>query len=151
VTFYPESVDGFLQAVREAKSAKRQAVDDSLKDQLEDPDCIGIPADLSRAVDGLIERYGDEALRSISLWAIGKWILIHQRVLDQRLMTEDSQSIVLTAGDLTALSHGLRMVSEVGSFGGDDHWRAMLKDNLGQAILEGMEEIGYDPLHGTGS
>jgi hypothetical protein len=37
----------------------------------------------------------------------------------------------------------------VGSFGGDDDWRAMLKKDLGQAVLEDMEELGYDPLHGA--
>jgi hypothetical protein len=149
VTFSSDSVEGFLQSVREAKSAKRQAVDDGLKDQLEDPDCIGVPSELARTVDGLIERYGDEALRSIALWAIGKWTVIHQRILEQRIITDDCSGAALTAGDLARLNTALRTIADVGSFGGDDHWRTMLKDDLGQAVLETMEELGYDPLHGV--
>jgi len=149
VTFSSDSVNDFLKAVREAKASKRQAVDDGLKDHLEDPDCIGIPAELSQTIDGLIERYGDEALRSIALWAIGRWTQIHQCILDQRFITNDTHSIALTAGDLAKLATGLRTIADVGSFGGDDDWRAMLKKDLGQAVLEGMEELGYDPLHGA--
>jgi len=149
VTFSPDSVDGFLKAVREAKASKQQAVDAGLSDQLSDPDCIGVPADLARTIDSLIERYGDEALRSIALWAIGRWTQIHQRILDQRFITNDTHSIALTASDLAKLATGLRTIADVGSFGGDDDWRAMLKKDLGQAVLEGMEELGYDPLHGA--
>jgi hypothetical protein len=146
VSFSPDSVDGFLKAVRQAKSAKRQAVDAGLSDQLSDPDCIGVPADFSRSVDKLIERYGDEALRSIALWAIGRWTQIHQRILEQRMITGDLQGTALTSSDLARLTTALRSVSEVGSFGGDEDWRAMLKEDLGQAVLETMEELGYDPL-----
>jgi hypothetical protein len=146
VTFSPDSVDGFLKAVRQAKSAKRQAVDAGLSDQLSDPDCIGVPADFSRSVDALIERYGDEALRSIALWAIGRWTQIHQRILEQRMITGDLQGTALASSDLARLTTALRSASEVGSFGGDDDWRAMLKEDLGQAVLEIMEELGYDPL-----
>lgn len=149
MTFSPDSVDGFLEAVREAKASKRQAVDTSLSDQLSDPDCIGVPADFSRSVDTLIERYGDEALRSIALWAIGRWTQIHQRILEQRMITGDLQATAFTSGDLTRLASALRLVSEVGSFGGDDDWRAMLRKDLGQAVLERMEELGYDPLAGA--
>lgn len=147
MTFSSDSVDGFLKAVREAKASKRQAVDAGLSDQLSDPDCIGVPADFSRTVDGLIERYGDEALRSIALWAIGRWTQIHQRILQERIITGDLQATALTSGDLTRLSAALRLVSEVGSFGGDDQWREMLKESLGQAVLETMEELGYNPLN----
>ncbi len=146
MSFSPDSVDGFLKAVRQAKSAKRQAVDAGLSDQLSDPDCIGVPADFSRSVDKLIERYGDEALRSIALWAIGRWTQIHQRILEQRMITGDLQGTALTSSDLARLTTALRSVSEVGSFGGDEDWRAMLKEDLGQAVLETMEELGYDPL-----
>jgi hypothetical protein len=146
VSFSPDSVDGFLKAVRQAKSAKRQAVDAGLSDQLSDPDCIGVPADFSRSVDKLIERYGDEALRSIALWAIGRWTQIHQRILEQRMITGDLQGTALTSSDLARLTTALRSVSDVGSFGGDEDWRAMLKEDLGQAVLETMEELGYDPL-----
>lgn len=149
MTFSSDSVDGFLKAVREAKASKRQAVDAGLSDQLSDPDCIGVPANFSRSVDALIERYGDEALRSIALWAIGRWTQIHQRILEQRMITGDLQATAFTSGDLTRLTTALRSVSEVGSFGGDDNWRAMLKEDLGQAVLETMEEFGYDPLAGA--
>jgi hypothetical protein len=62
------------------------------------------------------------------------------------MITGDLQGTALTSSDLARLTTALRSVSEVGSFGGDEDWRAMLKEDLGQAVLETMEELGYDPL-----
>jgi hypothetical protein len=143
-----DSVNKFLRAVTAAKSSKRQAVDESLAEYLDDPDTIGVPVSLSRAVDELVEQYGDEALRSIALWSLGRWLQVHQRILQDRLITGDCSAAAWTSSDLTLIRTGLRVISEVGAFGGNEHWRAMLKEEIGQAVLEGMEEAGYDPLAG---
>ena len=38
----------------------------------------------------------------------------------------------------------MEMISNIGSFGGDDSWRAMLNKTLTQEILEASEEDGID-------
>ena len=38
----------------------------------------------------------------------------------------------------------MEMISNIGSFGGDDSWRAMLNETFTQEILEASEEDGLD-------
>jgi hypothetical protein len=136
-----DSVDSFLKACHEAKSPRRQAIREGISDHLNDPDTIGIPAGLGITIEKLIEKYGDEVLRSVALWSLGKWAQLHCNLLQQRKFHGDAEAIALTAGDLSLIRHTIRTAAEVGSFGGDTHWREMLKDNLGQAVLEGLEEL----------
>jgi hypothetical protein len=52
---------------------------------------------------------------------------------------------LLTMNDLSKLSSVLQMLEQVGSFGGDDSWRKMLREVVGQSVLETLEERGSDP------
>ena len=127
-----------------AKNDDRQIIEEEVGMQLDDPDLVGIPEDMVDAIDEAVEQYGDEALRHIALFCLGKWMGIHQEVLDQHIELDSIEAAVLTASDLTTLSNAGRLLSSVGSFGGDEEWRTMLKELTVQSVLEQCEEEHID-------
>jgi hypothetical protein len=46
--------------------------------------------------------------------------------------------------DITLLTMAIQTLERVGSFGGDEDWRKMLKNIVGQSLLEKLEEDGLD-------
>ena len=139
-----QSVDDFLRKAMGAKSGDRQIIEEEIGTQLDDPDLVGIPQGMVAAIDEAVEKYGDEALRHIALFCLGKWMGIHQEVLDQHIELDATHAAVLTASDLTTLSNAARLLASVGSFGGDEEWRAMLKELTVQSVLEECEEGNID-------
>jgi len=139
-----QSVDDFLRKAMGAKSGDRQIIEEEIGTQLDDPDLVGIPQDMVAAIDEAVEKYGDEALRHITLFCLGKWMGIHQEVLDQHVELDSTHAAVLTASDLTTLSNAARLLASVGSFGGDEEWRAMLKELTVRSVLEECEEGNID-------
>lgn len=139
-----QSVDDFLRKAMGAKSGDRQIIEEEVGMQLDDPDLVGIPEDMVDAIDDAVEKYGDEALRHIALFCLGKWMGIHQEVLEQHVELDSTEAAVLTASDLTTLSNAGRLLASVGSFGGDEEWRAMLKEFTVQSVLEQCEEEHID-------
>lgn len=127
-----------------AKNGDRQIIEEEVGMQLDDPDLVGIPEDMVDAIDDAVEKYGDEALRHIALFCLGKWMGIHQEVLDQHIELDSTHPAVLTASDLTTLSNAGRLLASVGSFGGDEEWRTMLKELTVQSVLEQCEEEHID-------
>jgi hypothetical protein len=50
----------------------------------------------------------------------------------------------VTVSDFTTLAHSIQQVKGIGSFGGDESWRKMLKEIVSQSVLEEMEEQGIN-------
>jgi len=139
-----QSVDDFLRKAMGAKSGDRQIIEEEVGMQLDDPDLVVIPQDLVNFIDDAVEKYGDEALRHIALFCLGKWMALHDEVLEQHIELDSTHAAILTAGDLTTLANAGKLLASVGSFGGDEEWRAMLKELTVQSVLEQCEEEHID-------
>jgi hypothetical protein len=50
----------------------------------------------------------------------------------------DEAMVVMT--DMTRISAALQSLGTIGSFGGDDDWRAMLREVVTQVVMEKIEE-----------
>ena len=144
------SVGDFLRQAATAKQDKRQAIDDHLEPFMEDPATVGIPPGLAAAIETLLETYGDETYRQSALFCLGKWHKIHCEVLQQHIENDGTSGMLMVMSDLSKLSTVLMLSDQVGSFGGDDSWRKMLRTIVGQSVLETMEEKGVslDSLFG---
>ena len=77
------SVEDFLRKAREAKTSQRPDVEEFITDHFEDPHLIAIPPDLGETVVNLTEKYGDEALRQIALFSMGKWFAVHTTYIEE--------------------------------------------------------------------
>jgi hypothetical protein len=51
---------------------------------------------------------------------------------------------LLTMNDIALIAMTIQTLERIGSFGGDEDWRKMLKGVVGQSILELLEEDGID-------
>jgi hypothetical protein len=139
------SVGDFLRKAAIAKQDSRKVIDEGLAPFLEDPATIGVPPDLSEKLEELMEEYGDEALRQVALFCTGKWHRVHTEILQEHIDNEGTSEALLTMSDLSKLSTILMLLEQVGSFGGDDQWRKMLRQIVGQSLLEHLEEEGIPP------
>ena len=146
------SVGDFLRQAATAKQDKRQAIDDQLMPFMEDPATVGIPPDFAAAIEALLETYGDETYRQIALFCLGKWHHAHCEILQQHIENDGTSEMLMVMSDLSKLSTVLMLTEQVGSFGGDDSWRKMLRTIVGQSVLETIEEkgISFDSLFGQG-
>lgn len=100
-----------------------------VSEQFEDPHLIAVPPDFAGIVEEYIERYGDEALRQIALFCMGKWFAIHTAYADELAKNENPLStVVATTVDATHISQAINMLEDVGSFSGTDEWNAMIKE-----------------------
>jgi hypothetical protein len=140
------SVNDFLKKATSAKSQDRQLIDDELDPFLSDPATIGITPELSEDIDSLKTKYGDEAFRQIGIFCLGKWLEIHEEILQQHIQTETMDAALLTMNDISKLTLAIQTLEGIGSFGGDEDWKRMLKDIVGQTLLERLEEDGVDPV-----
>jgi hypothetical protein len=139
------SVNDFLKKATSAKSQDRQLIDEELDPFLSDPATIGITPELSETINLLKEKCGDEAYRQIGMFCLGRWLEIHEEVLHQHTQTECMDSALLTMNDISRLTLVIQTLEGIGSFGGDEDWKKMLKDIVGQTLLERLEEKGLDP------
>jgi len=139
------SVGDFLRKTATAKQNKRKVIDEGLEPFLEDPATIGVPPSLANALEELLEQFGDEAYRQAALFCTGKWHRIHTEVLEQHVENNGMAEALLTMSDISKLSTVLLLLEQVGSFGGDEQWRKMLRKIVGQSLLEHLEEEGTDP------
>jgi hypothetical protein len=140
------SVNDFLKKATSAKSQDRQLIDDELDPFLSDPATIGVTPELSEDIDSLKTKYGDEAFRQIGIFCLGKWLEIHEEILQQHIQTETMDAALLTMNDISKLTLAIQTLEGIGSFGGDEDWKRMLKDIVGQTLLERLEEDGLDPV-----
>ena len=139
-----QSVGDFLRKATRAKNDYRQRISEEIAPTLEDPDTVGIPPELLESIDELMVSHGDEAIRQTALFCLARWMQIHGEWLEQHQLTETMDAALLTVADETRLCVAMEMISNIGSFGGDDSWRAMLNKTLTQEILEASEEDGVD-------
>lgn len=140
-----DNVGSFLKAVEQGKARKKQLIDRSTAFFLDDLSTYAMPPEAAIALDKTVEHYGDEALKQCAVVAIGKWINIHQDLLQQHIDHGNTAEASMTTADMTKLVQALRMIEEVGSFGGDEDYRKAMKQQINQAILETLEEDGRDP------
>jgi uncharacterized protein YjeT (DUF2065 family) len=138
------SVDDFLRKATNAKKVERDVIDEELSDMLDDPAVIGIPPELAKTLEGMLEKYGDESLRQVGMFCLGKWMHVHNQTIQSHVVTESWPEALLTMNDVSKLSTALRIVEEVGSFGGSEQWTKMLKALVGQAVMESCEDKGID-------
>lgn len=140
-----QSVGDFLRQAASAKQDHRKVIDENLAPLLEDPATVGIPPSLSDAIEQLFEQYGDETYRQIGMFCLGQWHSVHSGALQEHINNDATSEALLTMNDLSKLSSVLQMLEQIGSFGGDEAWRKMLRQIVGQAVLENIEEQGSNP------
>jgi hypothetical protein len=63
-------------------------------------------------------------------------------VLQQHIENDGTSEMLMVMSDISKLSTVLMILEQVGSFGGDDNWRKMLRTIVGQSVLETIEEKG---------
>jgi hypothetical protein len=138
------SVDDFLRKATNAKKNERDLIDEELHGMMSDPGIVGIPPDLAKTLEALHDGFGDEALRQVGMFCIGRWMHIHNKTLQAHIEAGGWQESLLTMGDTSKLSTALRIIEEVGSFSGSEEWTKMLKELVGQAVMESCEDQGID-------
>ena len=139
-----DSVDAFLKAARSAKRQQEALINERLAPFLDDKSTVAVTPDMLEVIDTLIEKYGDEPLRATAMFCIGKWMRTHQEILEQHIENEDVQAALWVMNDISKLSLILNTLEDIGSFGGDDDWRKMIKDVVSKTVIENLEEKGVD-------
>jgi len=138
------SVDDFLRKATNAKKSEKDLIDEELHGMLSDPSIVGIPPELAKTLEGLYEDYGDEALRQVGMFALGKWMRLHSETIQSHVGNGGWQESLLVMADASKLGAALRMVEEIGSFSGTEQWTKMLREVVGQAVMENCEDQGID-------
>lgn len=139
------SVDDFLKKASSVKKEERQIINDQLDPFLSDPCTVGITPSLSAHISELKDKYGDEALKQIGIFCLGKWLETHEDILQQHAIMGAMDEALLTMNDISLIAHCVATLEGIGSFEGDEDWRKMLKEIVGQSVLEKLEEDGIDP------
>lgn len=136
------SVGDFLRKAATAKTDERKAIDARLAPMLQDSLTIGVPPEILETIEGLVEQYGDEAYKQISMFALGRWHEVHCGMLQQQVDNNGIGEMLSIMNDISKISTALTILADLGSFGGDEAWRKMLRDVVGQTVLETLEEKG---------
>lgn len=136
MTFSFDSVDDFLRKARKAKEEDSEALNEWAKDFANDPSTVGVPLSFTEEIECLVAKYGDEALRQIAIFCLGKWHNVHASVVQQMVENEDMAGCSAASMDAARIGTAIQILDGVGSFGGDDSWRVMLKET----IVSEMEE-----------
>ncbi len=144
MSFSFNSVDDFLRKAQEAKTEKREEMHEYVQDFVNDPSMVGVPVEMADTIGQLIERYGDECLRQIALFTLGKWYGVHVGVVQEMVATEDFGSAIAASMDAAKINTAIQTLEGVGSFGGDDDWRKMLGDSIVSEVDEHRARHGDD-------
>lgn len=134
------SVNDFLKKASTAKDEERKAIDGRLAPYLDDPSLIGVSPEIADTIEACLEQYGDEALKQIGLFCIGKWLRVHGGIMEDYRSTNSWDEAMVVMTDMTRISAALQSLGAIGSFGGDDDWRAMLREVVTQVVMEKIEE-----------
>jgi hypothetical protein len=140
--FSLDSVGDFLRKAHGAKAKQREAINEHLEPFLDDPSTYALPPSMAGALDELYERFGDEALKQVGMVAIGKWAAMHEDMLNEHIANDGQAEALLTMNDLSKITTALRILADIGSFGGDEDYRQAIKKQINQAVLEKIEETG---------
>ena len=139
-----DSVDAFLKAAMSAKGRQEDRINEQLSPYLDDRSTVAVTPELLDVLEALMEKYGDEPYRATAMFCIGKWMRIHQEILEQHVENEDIQGALWVMNDISKLSLILNTLDDIGSFGGDDDWRKMIKNVVSKTVLQNLEEKGVD-------
>lgn len=136
------TVDDFLRQAAQAKSGRRAAITSNVEASLSEYGAIAVYPKFAELIDALVQAYGDEAYRQIALYCLNKWFESHVVSVDTSFSQEDLAGGCSNLMDATRISDAMHLLTEVHSFSGDEDWKAMVSDKIGQAILEEIEELG---------
>lgn len=145
MNFSSDSVNDFLRKVQGAKEQQRQIVDEELEPLLTDPFTYVVPPAIATMVDNALEEWGDEALKQIAMVVIGKWLDVHNGLLEEHVNNQDFPAALFTMADATKITTVLRTLSDIGSFGGSEDYCASIRQQINQTVLENIEEQGKMP------
>ena len=137
-----DSVDGFLRRIRSAKAVNRRKVDDFVEPLLDDASSFAMPPAMAPLLNDAIEAYGDETFKQVAIVVLGQWVNFHKQWLDEHIKNNSVDEALFTMSDLTKISHAIQLISDIGSFGGDEDYRKGMRKQIGQALLENIEEKG---------
>jgi len=140
------SVNDFLDSARKAKEQQRSRIGDRLEEFLEDRGSYAVPEELHALIQNYKVEYGDEVLKQTAMYCLGKWFELHQEILDCHIENDSTREAVVTCSDMALMGQVQRMIAEIESFGGDEEYRAFIKDHLSQTMLERMEEDPNSPF-----
>lgn len=121
-----DSVNEFLRKAREAKTSQRPNVEQFITEHFEDPHLVAVPPELGDQIGDLVEQYGDEALRQIALFCMGKWFAIHTTYIEELVAHENTHAALSTTMDATRISQCMTNFEMVASFSGHESWRDMV-------------------------
>lgn len=144
MAFSFSSVEDFLRKTREAKTKQRPEVEERISEYLDDPHMVGVSPEMADAIDTLLEKYGDEALRQVGLFCLGKWFAVHTGVVEDLVKMERIPAAMSSIMDATRISDAIALLESVGSFGGDDEWKKMLQETLVNAVNDAMNQRNKD-------
>lgn len=136
------SPDQLIKAAQAAKQGQRDEIGERLAPIIDDPHAFSIPAALVAEIEALTTKYGDEALKSVAMWSLGTWHGIHTDMLQQHNIHGNHEAALWIMSDIAKLGLCLQVLADIGSLGGDEQWKEMLKENIGQAVIEHLEETG---------
>lgn len=101
---------------------------------------VGVSPDMADSIGDLVETYGDEALRQIALFCLGKWFAVHGGIVEQYVENQDTSKAIASVMDATRISDAIALLESVGSFGGDEDWRQMLHESVVSAVNDAMNQ-----------
>jgi len=133
------SVDDFIKKAQAVRSDRKDNIAASISPHLNEHGTVGIPPSLAKSIDELFFTHGDETYRQIALFALGKWFETHTGLVEEMFANDQLMEGCSCLMDATRISDSLHLVSELGSFGGDDSWKQMLQETISEAILEKFE------------
>lgn len=133
------SVDDFIKKAQAVRSDRKDNIAASISPHLHEHGTVGIPPFLATTIDQLFFAHGDETYRQIALFALGKWFETHTSLVEEMFANDQLMEGCSSLMDATRISDALHLVSELGSFGGDDSWKQMLQETISEAILKKFE------------
>ncbi len=142
MSFSFSSVEDFLRKTRDAKTKQRPEIDERVRDYLEDPHLVGVAPVIADMLDDMLHKYGDESIRQIALFCLGKWFSIHAGVIEDLVKNEQVPAAMSSSMDAARISDAIALHESVGSFGGDDDWKKMLHETLVSAVNDAMNQKG---------
>jgi len=116
------------------------AVSASVSDHLSDPGVVGLPPALAKTIEKLVDEFGDETYRQLAMFSLGKWFEHHILSIDKLFQDNHVDGACSALMDATRISDALHLLNEIGSFKGDEEWKAMLNEEISQTLLEAIEE-----------
>lgn len=115
-------------------------MEEHVRDYLDDPYMVGVEPAMADTIGQLVETYGDEALRQIALFCLGKWFAVHSGIVEQFVENDQINKAMASIMDATRISDAIALLESVGSFGGDEHWRQMLHESVVGAVNDAMNQ-----------